>query len=75
MIPITKQEAQYMRQEGYGEFVKHTFSRHKHYYLVEHTEDWYKWIGHKKTLVRLSAMRKLDEYRKSRTACEVDEKS
>ena len=56
-----------MRKEGYEEFVKHTYSKHKTYYLVEEQNDVYKYNPSKgkRILVRLSALNKLKEYRKS----------
>ena len=55
-----------MRELGYGEFVIHK-KNYKHYYLVEETEDVYKYIRSAKRykLVRLSAVNKLKEYRRS----------
>ena len=67
MIQITKREAEIMRKRGYDKFVKHSYSRHKKYYLVEEQDDIYKY--NKKTrrveLVRLSALNMLKEYRRS----------
>lgn len=35
IIKISKREAFALRERGYGDFVKHTYSKAKHYYLVE----------------------------------------
>lgn len=35
MIPITKDEAMMLRDNNLGRFVKHTYSKNKHYYCVE----------------------------------------
>ena len=73
MIIISKQEAKYLRKEGYGEFVKKSFNKkHPTYYCVEEKENIYKYIKlennkTKRILVRLSALNKLEEYRKSCT--------
>ena len=58
-----------LRKMGYEEFVKHTYSKHKSYYLVEETENIYRYdkSAKKKELVRLSALNALDKLRKSRT--------
>ena len=50
MIPITKDEAIMLREKNLGGFVKHTFSKKKHYYCVESEK----------------ALRTLREYRKQR---------
>ena len=50
MIPITKDEAMMLREKNLGSFVKHTFSKKKHYYCVESER----------------ALRTLREYRKQR---------
>lgn len=73
MINITKHEAEVMRKLGYSEFVKHTFSKHKKYYLVEERDNIYKWNKgtKRKELVRLSAMNALEQYRKSCIVKEV----
>lgn len=73
MINITKHEAFKMREIGYGEFVLKSHSKHPKYYLVEETENIYKWNKglKKKELVRLSAMNALNEYRKSHIVKEV----
>lgn len=67
MIIITKREAEVMRNEGYEEFVKHTYTKHKTYYLVEEKNDIYRYDPKKgkRVLVRLSALNMLDKYRKS----------
>ena len=67
MIKITKHEANYMRENGYDEFVKHTWTKNKTYYLVEERNDVYKYDPKKgkRTLVRLSALNMLKKYRKS----------
>lgn len=67
MIKISKREAEIMRNEGYDEFVKHTFTKHKTYYLVEEKNDVYKYDPKKgkRVLVRLSALNMLKKYRKS----------
>lgn len=67
MIIITKREAEVMRNEGYEEFVKHTYTKHKTYYLVEEKNDVYRYDPKKgkRVLVRLSALNMLDKYRKS----------
>lgn len=69
MIKISKNEAKMLREANYGEFVKHTFSKHKTYYLVEEQEDVYRYNRYKRRneLVRLSALNKLAEIRKSVT--------
>ena len=56
-----------MRKEGYDEFVKHTYTKHKTYYLVEEKTDVYRYDPKKgkRVLVRLSALNMLDKYRKS----------
>ena len=67
MIIITKKEAEFMRKEGYEEFVKHTFTKSKTYYLVEEANNVYKYDSKrgKRVLVRLSALNMLKKYRKS----------
>ncbi len=50
MITITKDEAVMLRENNLGNFVKHTFSKHKHYYCVESER----------------ALRKLEEYRENK---------
>lgn len=50
MLKITKNEAFYMRNAGFDNLVKHSYTRHKTYFLVEERE----------------AIRKLNEYRKSK---------
>ena len=67
MIKITKKEAEFMRANGYDEFVKHSYSKHKTYYLVEEQNNVYKYNQSKGkyTLVRLSALNMLKKYRKS----------
>ena len=52
-----------MRKNGYEEFVKHTFSKHKKYYLVEEQMDVYKYDPKKgkRVLSRLSALNMLDK--------------
>ena len=67
MIKITKKEAEFMRENGYDEFVKHSYSKHKTYYLVEEQNNVYKYNPSKGkyTLVRLSALNMLKKYRKS----------
>ena len=69
MIKITKSEAFELRKMGYEEFVQHTYSKHKSYYLVEEREDIYRYdkATKKKELVRLSALNALDKLRKSKT--------
>lgn len=56
-----------MRENGYDEFVKHSYSKHKTYYLVEEQNDVYKYNPSKgkHTLVRLSALNMLKKYRES----------
>ena len=46
-----------MRKNGYDEFVKHSYSKHKTYYLVEEKTDVYKYDPKKgkRILIRLSA--------------------
>ena len=67
MIKITKKEAEFMREHGYDEFVKHSYSKHKTYYLVEEQNNVYKYNPSKGKyiLVRLSALNMLKKYRKS----------
>lgn len=70
MIQITKREAEIMRERGYENFVKKTYPnkpKKTTYYLVEETDDVYRWDSHmkQKELVRLSAMNALKEYRNS----------
>ena len=67
MIKITKTEAFKMRELGYSEFVKHTYSKHKKYYLVEEKDDIYRYDPKKgkRVLSRLSALNMLEKYRKS----------
>lgn len=57
-----------MRKEGYAEFVKHSFSKHKTYYLVEEQNDTYKYDPKKgkRVLIRLGALNKLKKYRKTK---------
>lgn len=50
MIPITKDEAMMLRENKLGNYVKHTYSKHKHYYCVESDR----------------ALRRLYEYREQR---------
>lgn len=35
MIPISKNEAEMLREKNLGNYVKHTLSKKKHYYCVE----------------------------------------
>lgn len=35
IINISKEEAKYLRDEGFGYFINHTYTRYKHYFLVE----------------------------------------
>lgn len=67
MIKITKKEAEFMRKNGYDEFVKHTYSKHKSYYLVEEKNDVYKYDPKKgrRVLSRLGALNMLNKYRES----------
>lgn len=67
MIKISKKEAEFMRKNGYDEFVKHSYSKHKTYYLVEEQNDVYKYNPSKgkRTLERLSALNMLKKYRRS----------
>lgn len=67
MIKISKKEAEFMRKNGYEEFVKHTYSKHKKYYLVEEKDNVYKYDPKKgrRVLYRLSALNMLEKYRKS----------
>ena len=58
-----------LREEGYEEFVKKSANKdHPKYYCVEETEDIFKYDRalKKKVLVRLGALNKLEQYRKSR---------
>ena len=67
MIKITKKEAFKLREEGYSEFVKKSYSKNPTYYLVEEENDVYRYdpkLG-KRVLVRLSALNMLNKYRKS----------
>lgn len=68
MISISKKEAEYMRSEGYGQYVQSTHTRCKHYYLVEQKDDYYSWnpVTRQKEIVKLSAMSKLSNYRNDR---------
>ena len=71
LIIISKKEAFKLREDGYGEFVKKSFNKkHPTYYCVEEKENIYRYDKalRKKVLVRLSALNKLEEYRKSCTA-------
>lgn len=76
MIKISKQEAFYMRNMGFEEFVKKSFSKSPTYFLVEETEDVYKWNKYlkQKELVRLSAMNVLKLYRQSHIIYSSDSK-
>ena len=67
MIKISRKEAEYMRKNGYDEFVKHSYSKHKTYYLVEEQANVYKYDQSKgkRILVRLSALNMLNKYRES----------
>ena len=68
MINITKKEAFMMRKNGYEEFVLKSHSKHPKYYLVEETEDIWRWNKglKRRELVRLSAINALEKYRKER---------
>lgn len=35
IINISKEEAKYLRDKGLGYFINHTYTRYKHYFLVE----------------------------------------
>lgn len=76
MIKISKREAFYMRNMGFEEFVKKSFSKSPTYFLVEETEDVYKWNKYlkQKELVRLSAMNVLKLYRQSHIIYSSDSK-
>ena len=50
MIPITKDEALMLREKNLGNYVKHTYSKKRHYYCVEAEKP----------------LRKLQEYREQR---------
>ena len=67
MIKITKKEAFKLREEGYSEFVKKSYSKNPTYYLVEEENDVYRYDpkSGKRVLVRLSALNMLNKYRKS----------
>ena len=67
MIKISKKEAEFMRENGYDEFVKHSYSKHKTYYLVEEQNDVYRYDPKKgkRALIRLSALNMLKKYRNS----------
>lgn len=67
MIKISKTEALKMRELGYGEFVKKSYSKNPTFYLVEERDNIYKWNKDlkQKELVRLSAMNALKEYQDS----------
>ena len=56
-----------MKRNGYENFVKHTFTKHKTYYLVEERDDIYRYDpkAGKRVLVRLSALHMLEKYRKT----------
>lgn len=64
---ITKKEAFYLRENGYGEFVKTSHTKHKKYYCVEEQNNVYKYDPKKgkRVLVRLSALNMLKKYRES----------
>lgn len=69
MVIITKKEAFKLREDGYAEFVKKSANKqHPTYYCVEE-ENIYKYDKalKKKVLVRLGALGKLEEYRRSCT--------
>ena len=55
-----------MRNEGYEDFVKKTYSKHPTYYLVEERNDVYRKNPKtgKRELFRLSALNKLEKYRR-----------
>lgn len=69
MVKISKKEALIMREKGYGEFVKKTFSKHPSYFLVEEKENIYRYERgtNKRRLVRLSALNMLEKIRKEKT--------
>ena len=70
MIKVSKQEAFMLRKEGYSEFVKKSANKdHPTYYCVEESEDIYRYDKalKNKVLVRLSALNKLEQYRKEHT--------
>ena len=52
ILPISKDEAMYLRKEGYSAYVTSTFSRWKHYNVVEEPK----------------ILKLLKEYRKSKTS-------
>lgn len=68
LVKISKSEAFILRQKGYDEFVKKTYSKHPSYFLVEEKENIYKYERgtHKKQLVRLSALNMLEKIRKEK---------
>ena len=68
MVKISKKEAFRLREDGYSEFVKKSANKdHPTYFCVEETDNIYRYDKalKKKVLVRLSALNKLAEYRKS----------
>ena len=67
MIKISKKEAFMLRENGYGEFVKKSRSKHPTYYCVEDKNDTYKYDKalKKKVLIKLGALNMLKKYRKS----------
>ena len=68
MVKITQNEAFEMRKMGYEEFVKHTYTKHKTYYLVEERDNVYKYdkSTKQKELIRLSALNALYQLRASK---------
>lgn len=65
ILDINKQEAVYMRQNGYQDCVKKTHTRKINYYLVEQPDKIDYDENGKQKLIKKGALRVLCEYRQS----------
>lgn len=66
IIKISKEDAFYMRKNGYGEHVKKSKSKHPTYYLVEEPDTYrYDRKTHKRYVVHKGALNFYYDYRKA----------
>lgn len=66
LIKISKSDAIYMRNNGYGEFVKKTYSKHPTYFLVEEQDTYeYNRKTRRRDIVKYGALSVYRQYRKS----------
>ncbi len=74
MIKITKNEAKYMKENGYEDCIIHTTGHHKEYRLVEEREDVYAYDknGKRGRLLTLGALNALKRYREEITIATVE---